>query len=330
MKALFTKKFVQIAAWAALYLIVGGVGCTIVGNNLVQQKNTRPATTEASKSFGVINLVHKKYTRPTLSRSELDNLLSMTIYEGAPEYFGDLILDKESKKHGVNPVVFSHRTHRSRYTCSVCHLELEFSFYKGKTGITREDYLDGRYCGACHNGTIAFSTRGACPSCHIALNKKKKPGYEPRTLKDLERHLPKTDYGDGIDWNKAIKDKIISPQKTLSAGNGANSMPLPTHLEAPLYWTTNSPNIHVHFPHVEHIQWLNCSNCHPDIFTVKQTGTVEFDKKSNLYGLFCGACHMSVALPMNACSRCHSGVKDRHSPKKAGIVAPPKQGQSKG
>ncbi len=316
MKALFTKKLVQSAAWAGLCLIVGGVGCTIVENGVPAARTARQEP---------VNLVHKKYTRPALSRSELDNLLSITTYEGAPEYYGDLILDKESKKHEVNPVVFSHRTHRSRHTCSVCHLELEFSFYKGKTGITREDYLDGRYCGACHNGAIAFSTHGACASCHIALNKKKKPGYEPRTLKDLESRLPKTDYGDGIDWNKAIKDKIISPQKTLSASGGANSMPLPDHLEEPLYWTTNVSNIHVRFPHVEHIQWLNCSNCHPDLFTVKQTGTVGFDKKSNLYGQFCGTCHMTVALPMNGCSRCHSGVKDRHSSKKAGLAAPPKQ-----
>lgn len=314
MDILFTRKFVRIAAWTALCLVIGSAGCTIVENEI-------PAARRGNQE--PINLVRKEYTRPALSRSELDTLLSMTIYEGAPEYYGDLILDKECKKHGVNPVVFSHRTHRSHYTCNVCHLELEFSFYKEKTGITREDYLDGRYCGACHNGTIAFSTHGACASCHIALNKKKKPGYEPRTLKELESRLPKTDYGDGIDWNKAIKDKIISPKTTLSTNNGANSMPLPAHLEEPLYWTTNVSNIYVRFPHVEHLQWLNCSNCHPDLFTIKQTGTVEFDKKSNLYGQFCGTCHMTVALPMNGCARCHPGVKDRHS-QRAGMVTPPK------
>lgn len=321
MNILFIKKFVRITAGTALCLIVGGAGCGII-------ENGNPAAHKGKQE--PINLVRKKYKRPPLSRSELDKLISMTIYEGAPEYYGDLILDKECKKNGVNPVVFSHRTHRSRYTCNVCHLELEFSLYKGKTGITREDYLDGRYCGACHNGTIAFSTDGACTSCHIALNKKKKPGYEPITLKELEGQLPTTDYGDGIDWNKAIKDKIISPKTTLSANNGANSMSLPTHLEVPLYWTTNISNIYnvsniyVRFPHVEHIQWLNCSNCHPDLFSIKQTGTVEFDKKSNLYGQFCGTCHMTVALPLNGCSRCHPGVKDRHNNPRTGIAPSPR------
>jgi len=307
----FTKKIVQTAVRTALILVVGFAGCTIMQHGAPVEEHER------------IKLVQKKHTRPPLSRFELDNVIKMTLYEKLPEYYGDLILDKECKQHGVNPVVFSHRTHRSRYTCSVCHLELEFSLSKGKTGITREDYLDGRYCGACHNGIIAFSTRDACASCHVALTKKT-PGYEPRTLHSLESQLPKTNYGDGIDWNRAIKEKIIAPRKTLSSDSVANSMPLPVHLEQPLYWTTTVPNIYVRFPHTEHIQWLNCSNCHPDLFSIKQTGTVEFNKESNLYGQFCGTCHMTVALPMNGCSRCHPQVKDRPG-QRAVKAIPPKQ-----
>jgi c(7)-type cytochrome triheme protein len=88
-------------------------------------------------------------------------------------------------------------------------------------------------------------------------------------------------------------------------------MPLPEHLELPMRWTTRSPRTLVNFPHKEHTQWLDCANCHPDLFTTKQMGTVEFDKEKNLYGMYCGACHMKVAFPMNACSRCHPGQKDR-------------------
>jgi hypothetical protein len=29
---------------------------------------------------------------------------------------------------------------------------------------------------------------------------------------------------------------------------------------------------------------------------------------SNIYGNFCGACHLQVAFPMNDCRRCHTSM----------------------
>lgn len=256
-----------------------------------------------------LTVIQKTYSTPPLSRSKLKELIDMTVYTGAPEFYGDLTLDEQVEQYGSTPVIFSHRTHRSRYTCSVCHIELEFSTTQGETGITREDYLDGRYCGACHDGKTAFSTEFACDACHIEIDPNA-PSYPARTFETGSMPLPTVKYGDNIDWVKALQQGAIAPQRSLYDDTQYPSMPLPDHLLQPLLWTTATPNLLVRFPHVEHVEWLDCSNCHPDLFSIKQTGTVEFDKESNLYGKFCGTCHMNVALPMNGCSRCHPRLKD--------------------
>lgn len=253
---------------------------------------------------------HKKYNKPPLPRPQLEELLSMAMYRGRPDRYGILVMRGRSVERGMDPVVFSHMTHRVQYTCRVCHVELEFSMHKGESGITREDYLDGRFCGACHNGKLAFSVEFACDRCHVS-EKKMNVAYTDPAYEALAATLPRTQSGDEIDWDKAIKDGDIRP-KTSLYGEAGSSLPLPDRLKEPLEWYTNVPNIHVSFPHQEHVAWLDCANCHPDIFKIESFGTEAFDKEKNLYGLYCGMCHMTVAFPMNSCTRCHPGISTRY------------------
>jgi len=250
----------------------------------------------------------KKYANPPLEWQKFNDLLEMAAYQGSPEQFGVVVMRERSESKGMPPVVFSHRSHRQQYTCRVCHLELEFSMRKGESGITRVDYLNGRFCGACHNGEQAFSVKQACNLCHIS--DQRQSASNSRTQDDPSvAGLARTGYGDRIDWMAAIRAGQIAPRNSLS-GEKAQMMPLPAHLVQPLRWFTNVPGIHVAFPHQAHVAWLDCANCHPDLFEIKNMGTVAFDKEKNLYGLYCGACHMTVAFPMNGCGRCHPGHKD--------------------
>lgn len=291
----FVNRYLHVFFTALVLLFLSACGdVSLIG--IAQKNEPAPKPT----------IIQKSYTRQPLTRLELESLLEMTVYTGEADQYGDIILDERARHHGKAPVRFSHRSHRSRYTCNVCHIELEFSMEKGETGITREDYLDGRYCGACHNGKLAFSTEEDCSRCHQEENRTPAP-----TLATETQLLPKTGYGDRVNWVKALQQGVIAPQKSLFAGNEFPSMSLPAHLQQPLLWTTATPNLLVRFPHVAHVAWLDCSSCHPDLFSIKQTGTVAFDKESNLYGEFCGSCHMNVALPMNGCSRCHPRMKDR-------------------
>ena len=83
---------------------------------------------------------------------------------GSGEY-GDVILNKSSEREGVRPVIFQHWFHRIRFRCKVCHHELGFEMRAGANDVTMKEIIDGKFCGMCHNGRIAWSTE-SCDLCH--------------------------------------------------------------------------------------------------------------------------------------------------------------------
>jgi c(7)-type cytochrome triheme protein len=79
--------------------------------------------------------------------------------------YGDVVINNYSDAAGVRPVVFPHWFHRIRYACKVCHADLGFKFKAGGNEINMLKIIDGQYCGACHNGNIAWSIEN-CNLCH--------------------------------------------------------------------------------------------------------------------------------------------------------------------
>ncbi len=64
-------------------------------------------------------------------------------------------------------VVYSHQFHLSKgLKCTDCHTKI-FKMAK-PAAFTMADMNKGQFCGACHNGTKAFSTKEAanCSKCH--------------------------------------------------------------------------------------------------------------------------------------------------------------------
>lgn len=86
--------------------------------------------------------------------------------EAKAEY-GDVVINNYSDDAGMRPVVFPHWFHRIRFRCKVCHADLGFKFQAGGNDITMLKIIDGEYCGACHNGEIAWSVEN-CDICHSA------------------------------------------------------------------------------------------------------------------------------------------------------------------
>ena len=84
--------------------------------------------------------------------------------------YGDVVINNFSDAAGMRPVVFPHWFHRVRFRCKVCHADLGFKFQAGGNQINMVKIIDGEYCGACHNGEIAWSVEN-CNLCHSA-----KPG----------------------------------------------------------------------------------------------------------------------------------------------------------
>jgi c(7)-type cytochrome triheme protein len=79
--------------------------------------------------------------------------------------YGDVVINNFSDKAGMRPVIFPHWFHRIRFRCKVCHADLGFKFKAGGNGINMLKIIDGQYCGACHNGEVAWSVEN-CDLCH--------------------------------------------------------------------------------------------------------------------------------------------------------------------
>ena len=95
--------------------------------------------------------------------------MSCKVGEARAEY-ADVVINNYSDGAGMRPVVFPHWFHRVRFRCKVCHTDLGFKFKAGGNEINMLKIIDGQYCGACHNGSVAWSVEN-CDLCHSA-----KPG----------------------------------------------------------------------------------------------------------------------------------------------------------
>jgi c(7)-type cytochrome triheme protein len=88
----------------------------------------------------------------------------LTVRDAHAEY-GDVVINNYSDESGMRPVVFPHWFHRVRFRCKVCHADLGFKFEAGGNEINMLKIIDGEYCGACHDGDIAWSVEN-CDLCH--------------------------------------------------------------------------------------------------------------------------------------------------------------------
>jgi c(7)-type cytochrome triheme protein len=90
--------------------------------------------------------------------------LTVSARDARAEY-GDVVINNYSDAAGIRPVVFPHWFHRMRFRCKVCHSDLGFKFAAGGNDINMLKIIDGQFCGACHNGGIAWAVEN-CELCH--------------------------------------------------------------------------------------------------------------------------------------------------------------------
>ncbi len=115
--------------------------------------------------------------------------------------------------------------------------------------------------------------------------------------------FPKSMAGNHVDWVKSLDGKVISPRwDRLDPAAQAVVMDLNIVREV----KGSMPD--VVYPHKQHTEWLDCSNCHPSIF-VPQKGANQISMASILLGQKCGVCHGKVAFPVSECRLCHSKKK---------------------
>jgi len=97
--------------------------------------------------------------------------------------YGDVVINNYSDAQKIRPVVFPHWFHRIRYACKVCHTDLGFKFKAGGNDINMAKIANGQYCGACHNGTLAWPVKN-CDQCHSG-----KPGTPTQVHESTTKEL---------------------------------------------------------------------------------------------------------------------------------------------
>lgn len=116
--------------------------------------------------------------------------------------------------------------------------------------------------------------------------------------------LVKSSFGNQVDWVASLNEKRITPRIDRL---DPTAEPLVFDLNIVREVKGSMPN--VVYPHKQHTEWLDCSNCHPAIF-IPQKGANQISMASILLGQKCGVCHGKVAFPVSECRKCHSQKKD--------------------
>jgi c(7)-type cytochrome triheme protein len=116
--------------------------------------------------------------------------------------------------------------------------------------------------------------------------------------------LPKSNAGNRVDWVKSLNENKIQPRYDR---NDPTAEPIVMDLNIVREVKGSMPD--VVYPHKQHTQWLDCSNCHPAIF-IPQKGANAISMAAILLGEKCGVCHGKVAFPVSECRNCHSKKKD--------------------
>jgi c(7)-type cytochrome triheme protein len=115
--------------------------------------------------------------------------------------------------------------------------------------------------------------------------------------------LPLDAVGNRVHWVKALEQGLIKPRANILPGTEVKVLDLDVLLPR----TGEMPM--VLFPHRQHTEWLDCSNCHEQLFKMKAGGNPKMNMFQILDGEYCGRCHGAVSFPLTECRRCHSVVR---------------------
>lgn len=124
---------------------------------------------------------------------------------------------------------------------------------------------------------------------------------EPREALSL---LAPDTAGNQVRWVESLERGQIAPRSTIDPGTQVRV------LDDEILLNLHGGTPIVRFPHRAHTLWLDCSNCHEEIFRSK-AGANRLDMRKILQGEQCGVCHGAVAFPLTECGRCHSVPRAR-------------------
>jgi len=109
--------------------------------------------------------------------------------------------------------------------------------------------------------------------------------------------------GNFVDWVKTLESGKIKPRVDRLDPTAEMLV-----MDLDIQRTPKGSMPYVIYPHKQHTEWLDCSNCHPAIF-IPQKGANQISMAAILLGQKCGVCHGKVSFPVSQCTKCHSKPK---------------------
>ena len=226
------------------------------------------------------------------------------------------------KDAGLAPVLYPHWMHRILFECKVCHDSI-FQMKRWTNDITQEKIVAGKQCGVCHDGKMAFSAEEKCERCHLAGLPEAEKLHNPEKVDQLQ--LAKSALSIGAKWDPEKlpggtmpldKFKFIDflELKKLDAFKPISSLDNSTKHETrdnTIRFVSKSQFLDdVLFGHKVHADWINCSSCHPALFSEK-LGETKIKMVEMSKGRYCGNCHGKVSFTFADCKRCHNTAKSQ-------------------
>lgn len=158
------------------------------------------------------------------------------------------------------------------------------------------------------SGAVAQWSRLRDDGVHDPKSPAVKEKQEPAVaLSLLAEKVPDVGVGNQVRWVRALESGVIAPRTNLWPDTKIRVLDLDIYMDI-----GGSMGV-VRFPHKAHTMWLDCSNCHDDVFR-SVAGETPISMLQILEGEQCGVCHGAVAFPLTECARCHSVPQTEFSP----------------
>ena len=162
--------------------------------------------------------------------------------------------------------------------------------------------LAALFAAFCMPALAADTARSWQPLAKDGLHDPRSPAIgvlqEPRDA--LSALAPDT-VGNKVRWMEALVKGQIQPRSRASAAPS----PQGELRETEIFLNLNGGTPIVRFPHKQHTLWLDCANCHDDLFK-REVGASAIQMRRILQGEQCGLCHGAVSFPLTECNRCHN------------------------
>ncbi|MFQ5456455.1 MAG: cytochrome c3 family protein [Nitrospirota bacterium] len=146
-------------------------------------------------------------------------------------------------------------------------------------------------------------------------------GWHPKAIDAKE--LPRDKFG-LVNWVKLVQQGAIDPKGVFPGSSAKEAKVINLNI---LFKMKGGFVDNVVFPHDIHTYWLDCRNCHNQIF-FQFAGWNPVKMQEIVKGEWCGRCHGKIAFPIADCTRCHK-YPNGHEIEKTATKRRPRPGKKK-